>query len=162
MPFLDRSRGLLYDDGVGYLYRVLPASLRVGLPPIGDRWGGFDQAGDAGTRRRLLGRNGRQRREPGDRAHGSPAEDGVQPVPATDPPGRPARTLYFLHVMLPHAPYRLLPSGREYGNAETIDGIQDDAFNAWGKSPCSSTRRSSATCCRSAIRIGCSGRFSDG
>ena len=43
--------------------------------------------------------------------------------------GGPDRSLYFLHLTLPHAPYRLLPSGHEYGNAETIDGIEDDAFD---------------------------------
>ena len=135
VPFLDRSRGLLYDVGVGYLYRVLPASLRVGLPPIGDRWGGFDQAGDAGTRRRLLGAM--------DVNDVNLAIERTDHQPRTEfsrflrliRPNDPGRTLYFLHVMLPHAPYRLLPSGREYGNAETIDGIQDDSFNDWGKSP---------------------------
>jgi phosphoglycerol transferase MdoB-like AlkP superfamily enzyme len=33
--------------------------------------------------------------------------------------------------LLPHAPYRLLLSGHEYGNAETIDGIVDDSYNQW-------------------------------
>ena len=135
VPFLDRSRGLLYDVGVGYLYRVLPASLRVGLPPIGDRWGGFDQSGDAGTRQRLLGAL--------DVNDVNLAIERTDHQPRTEfsrflrliRPSDPGRTLYFLHLMLPHAPYRLLPSGREYGNAETIDGIQDDAFNVWGNSP---------------------------
>jgi hypothetical protein len=134
-PFVNRARGLLYDTTVGYLYRVLPASLRQGLPPIGDRWGGFDDAGDAGTRQRLLGAL--------DVDDVNLAIERADHQPRTEfarfmrmiKPGAPERSLYFLHLMLPHAPYRLLPSGREYGNAETIDGIQDDAFNVWGKSP---------------------------
>jgi Sulfatase len=135
VPFLDRSRGLLYDVGVGFLYRVLPASLRVGLPPIGDRWGGFDESGDAGTRQRLLG--------------ALDVDDVNLAIEATDHQPRTEyrrflrliqprdgdRTLYFLHLLLPHAPYRLLPSGREYGNAETIEGIEDDAFDQWEKAP---------------------------
>ena len=133
-PFANRARGLLYDTTVGYLYRVLPASLREGLPPIGDRWGGFDDAGDAGTRQRLLGAL--------DVDDVNLAIERADHQPRTEfarflrmiTPGAPARTLYFLHLMLPHAPYRLLPSGHEYGNAETIDGIQDDAFNEWAGS----------------------------
>ena len=134
-PLVDRARGLLYDTTVGYLYRVLPAALRQGLPPIGDRWGGFDNSGDAGTRQRLLGAL--------DVNDVNLAIERSDHQPRTEfarflrliRPHAPDRTLYFLHFMLPHAPYRLLPSGREYGNAETIDGIQDDAFNQWSNSP---------------------------
>jgi Sulfatase len=134
-PLVDRARGLLYDTTVGYLYRVLPAALRQGLPPIGDRWGGFDNAGDAGTRQRLLGAL--------DVNDVNLAIERSDHQPRTEfarflrliRPHAPDRTLYFLHFMLPHAPYRLLSSGREYGNAETIDGIQDDAFNQWSDAP---------------------------
>ncbi len=54
---------------------------------------------------------------------------------AGDSARRARRTLHFLHLKLPHAPFRLLPSGREYGNAASIDGILDDAFNDWTSSP---------------------------
>jgi hypothetical protein len=47
----------------------------------------------------------------------------------------PDRTLFFLHLMLPHAPWRLLPSGREYGNAWNIDGMYDDQYNKWSTAP---------------------------
>lgn len=133
-PFANRARGLLYDTTVGYLYRVLPASLRQGLPPIGDRWGGFDDAGDAGTRQRLLGALDVDDVNLAiERADHQPRTEFARFLRQVEP-GAPARTLYFLHLMLPHAPYRLLPSGREYGNAETIDGIQDDSFNEWSGS----------------------------
>jgi hypothetical protein len=126
----DRYRGLFYDVGVAYLYRVLPASLRVELPPIGDRWGGFG----GGTRERLLGAL--------DTHDVNIALDSEDHRPRSEfrrflagiRPGEPRRTLHFLHVKLPHAPFRLLPSGREYGNAISVDGILTDAFNDWAGS----------------------------
>ena len=54
-PSLDRQRGLLYDVSVGYLHGVLPRSLRRGLPPIGERWGGFGEGSDVDVRERVLG-----------------------------------------------------------------------------------------------------------
>ena len=135
MPFLDRSRGLLYDVGVGYLYRVLPASLRVGLPPIGDRWGGFDESRRCRDPPASAGRAGRERRKSRDRGNGSPAEDGVQPLPTNDPSERSGSDTLF--PPRDAAPRAVPPAavGTEYGNAETIDGIQDDSFNVWGRSP---------------------------
>jgi hypothetical protein len=135
VPFLDRARGLLYDSGVGYLYRVLPASLREGLPPIGDRWGGFDQAGDAGTRQRLLGAlDVNDVNLAIERTNHQPRAEFARFLRAMRPTAG-NRSLFFLHLLLPHAPYRLLPSGREYGNAENIDGIRDDSFNEWATAP---------------------------
>jgi hypothetical protein len=126
----DRYRGLFYDVGVAYLYRVLPSSLRVELPPIGDRWGGFG----TGTRERLLGAL--------DTHDVNLALESEDHQPRTEfeqflagiRRGEPRRTLHFLHVKLPHTPFRLLPSGREYGNAISVDGIHTDAFNDWAGS----------------------------
>ena len=133
-PFADRARGLLYDTTVGYLYRMLPASLRHGLPPIGDRWGAFDDAEDVGTRQRLLGAlDVNDVNLAMERADHQPRTEFARFLRLIKA-GGPDRSLYFLHLTLPHAPYRLLPSGHEYGNAETIDGIQDDAFNQWSGS----------------------------
>jgi hypothetical protein len=133
-PLADRYRGLFYDVGVAYLYRVLPRSLRRELPPIGDRWGGFGHD-DEGTRDRLLGAL--------DANDVNLAIDSTDHQPRAEferflrsiRPRATGRELYFLHFMLPHAPWQLLPSGHEYGNAATIDGIHDDAFNNWGASP---------------------------
>ena len=162
VPFVDRSRGLLYDVGVGYLYRVLPASLRVGLPPIGDRWGGFDQAGDAGTRRRLLGAM--------DVNDVNLAIERTDHQPRTEfsrflrliRPNDPGRTLYFLHVMLPTRPTACCRRDASTGTRRRSTGSRTTRSTCGESRPCSSTRRSSATCCRSATRIGCSGRSSNG
>jgi hypothetical protein len=48
------------------------------------------------------------------------------------PASPPARTLEFLHVSVPHATWRTLPSGREYQDPTAIDGIEDDRlYNKW-------------------------------
>ena len=131
VPRADRYRGLFYDTGVAYIYRVLPRALRTELPPIGDRWGGFGDGAGEGARERLLGAL--------DVEDVNIALESEDHKPRTEfeqflgsiRRGEPRRTLHFLHFKLPHAPFRLLPSGREYGNATSIDGILDDAFNDW-------------------------------
>ena len=55
MSVADRQRGLFYDVGVGYLHRILPSSLRGGLPPIGQRWGGFGDGSRIDARELVLG-----------------------------------------------------------------------------------------------------------
>ena len=37
-------------------------------------------------------------------------------------------SLYFVHALLPHSPWRYLPSGRQYGDAIGIDGIANDRW----------------------------------
>ena len=127
-PRADRYRGLFYDTAIGYLYRVLPRSLTLDLPQIGDRWGGFGESG--ALRERLLGAL--------DLGDFDVALDRDEYRPQTDferflasiRAGEPRRSLHFLHTKLPHAPWRFLPSGREYGNAASTDGIKD-SFNFW-------------------------------
>ena len=133
VPWEDRQRGLFYDTAIAYLYRVLPQDMREELPPIGDRWGGFGD--NAGTRERLLGAL--------DLHDVNLALEGEDHQPRTDVQrflrgihrGEPLRTLHVAHLNLPHPPFRLLPSGREYGSAASIDGILDDAFNDWTSEP---------------------------
>ena len=125
----DRYRRLFYDVGVGYLYQVLPRSMERWLPTIGDRWSALDEG--VGTRELLL-----RARDVSDvavafqRAHAAPRGEFARFLEAIESDNQPA-TLYVLHLMLPHSPWRLLPSGREYGNASAIDGIYDTAANRW-------------------------------
>jgi hypothetical protein len=129
-PALDRERGLFYDVGVGYLHRVLPKSMRGDLPPIGDRWGGFGDNGDR-TSQLLLGAT-----DPGDvdlavQRNGTDPRSSFLSFVRSIRAEAPARSLYFEHVELPHTPWRGLPSGRQYGNSDTIDGIYEDSWNQW-------------------------------
>jgi hypothetical protein len=132
-PVLDRERGLLYDVSVGYLHRVLPTSLRGGLPPIGERWGGFGDP-EVDARDLVLGaldNNAVNAVEK--RARGQRMEQFERFLASIGPDdGRPSLT--FEHVILPHTPWAFLPSGKEYGSSGPIDGI-DDSWIRWLSDP---------------------------
>ena len=93
------------DLGVVYGHLLLPPTLRTGLPEVDQTWTGF-----------------RDRRRPGEQAENTERRGLHQDVPRVvdnfllelerHRNRRPA--LYFLHLNLPHVPFRYLPSGREY------------------------------------------------
>jgi Sulfatase len=133
VPLVDRQRGLFYDVYVGYLHRVLPQSLRGGLPPIGERWGGFGDEEEVDVRELVLG------------ALDTNAWDAALATARDNKPaqferflrsvraGHAGRTLLFEHALLPHSPWSLLPSGRAYGSPSIVEGIDDDWIR-WGAS----------------------------
>ena len=134
VPLLDRERGLFYDVSVGYLHRVLPSSLARGLPPIGERWGGFGNNETTDARELVLGALD------GNAWLAALAHAKTQrPTQFADflasldrgKTGRPS--LFFEHALLPHSPWAFLPSGDRYGDAERIEGIKDD-WSQWGPS----------------------------
>jgi len=114
----DDARLLASDLGVVYLHLLLPEELRDGLPPIDDRWANFrgGGAGPALQRRRPLPKKSLGDAFSDDRRL---QFDGF--LEALDP-ADPPRTLYFLHSLLPHRPWAYLPSGRQYGAANTVFG----------------------------------------
>jgi hypothetical protein len=122
-PLRDRLRDLFDDVRIAYLHRVLPRSMTRGLPPVSDRWNGFDDRDLVLTARsadevdRVLTR---PEKPAVDRL-----EQFVSEISSSTQP-----TLHFLHLLLPHTPWRYLPSGRQYGQAELIDGASD-AWNGW-------------------------------
>ena len=96
------------DLGVVYGHLLLPPALRSGLPEVDQTWTGF-----------------RDRRRPGgnpEDPNGGPDHGLRQDVPRvvdrflSEMEGRENRgpALYYLHLNLPHVPFRYLPSGREY------------------------------------------------
>ena len=133
VAFLDRERGLLYDTYVAYLHRVLPGQLRGQLPPIGQRWGGFGSAPGDDVRELVLGAldaddlNAAFARTRGRKA--AQYQEFLQSL--RTPSAR--RDLYFEHSVLPHSPWSFLPSGREYGDALWVEGIESD-WVRWGPS----------------------------
>jgi len=112
---LPRRLSFLFSDlRVAFLHRVLPNSLAEGLPSLGDRWSGFGRdallVADDGRDvfDAVAGRDLSVRRQ---------FNDFLQEFS----PDNSARTLYFVHVALPHSPWRYLPSGHEYLRPATID-----------------------------------------
>ena len=135
--FGKRMRSLVSDVSLVYLHVLLPDDVAARFPAVTETWGNFRQSGDAEKRERKPTRKERKRgrflkdRPPGEFIKDRAAlfEAFVSSIRRTDGP----RTLYFVHVVLPHFPFSYLPSGKEYGNAEkpfgtTRRGWADDPW----------------------------------
>jgi hypothetical protein len=112
-----REHSLFSDAGIVYAHAVLPHDLRERLPSLNGTWMNFAAGGAVEpqesarwfVRARALG----DLRERDEQVRAF--------ITAIEPSPRP--TLYFLHVLLPHHPWRYLPSGREYARATLIPGV---------------------------------------
>ena len=119
-----RVRGLSLDSMIVAAHQVLPPELGGWLPPIDNRWGDFWNV------RVVRGRPDPDA-EPLERtpwtfaltdAREREFDAFLASIESGEPPG-----LHFAHVMLPHMPYRYLPSGRVYGGR----AVYDRASTAW-------------------------------
>jgi hypothetical protein len=104
--FGGQAKSLVEDTGVVYLHELLPPSLAGGIPSIANGWDNFlrDASGhdDPGRIPPALWRS-------------------LQPQP------RP--TLWYVHFMLPHSPWRYLPSGRSYAVRAAPGWGPDEVWN---------------------------------
>jgi hypothetical protein len=128
--FMDRERALLSDASVVYLHVLLPDDLRERLPAVTGTWTDFrgsavdepqgPEAAVVHSKRWLVRANAlRDLRFRGERFRAFEASIGPSPRP----------TLNFLHILLPHHPWRYLPSGRQYATATLIPGLADDVWS---------------------------------
>jgi hypothetical protein len=118
-PFLERISGLVEDVRVAYLRVMLPDSLirRLGLPEIADRWSGFQN-----TERLLTAKSFEDVAKivvNRTRSTQAVADEFVMGL-RRDEPGA---SLHFLHLTLPHQPWRFLPSGRQYDETDRVTGV---------------------------------------
>ena len=67
-------------------------------------------------------------------ARAESAERRLRAIREVAGPDRERPTLFFLHLALPHSPWRFLPSGREYGTVITDDGLHED-WSRWRSEP---------------------------
>ncbi len=97
---------LAVDDlSVVYGHLLLPPALSARLPEIGSAWTGFRRAAvGEQTAERRRGR-GLQQNVPG------LVDDFLERLGER---GERGRSLHYLHLNLPHRPWKYLPSGREY------------------------------------------------
>jgi hypothetical protein len=113
-PFAARLAGVVSDLRVVYLHLVLPEAFTSDLPSIGFKWKGFAEAP----------------RETSRDTHWRFARflDSLEQ--------QPRGALHFIHLVTPHAPWRFLPSGKEYasaGSSATPRGLQQAGSQAvWG------------------------------
>ena len=112
-PFWQRVRSLLSDLKVLYLYFILPADLTTWLPDISQSWKNFVSKPSPGAQPWAV--------------YHSQVDWSNRPglfrefVASIQPSPKP--TLHFLHILLPHAPWVYLPSGKRYTVDEDLRGL---------------------------------------
>jgi Sulfatase len=128
-PFGERMRSLADDLEVVYGHLVLPKTLERKLPSVTETWRGFGDKshGDGQLESTPIVKNVDQV----DAAVGRQMWQDQryvwdQWVAGIAPSERP--TLYALHALLPHYPWRFLPSGKQYGNSLGMEGLDNDRW----------------------------------
>jgi hypothetical protein len=122
-------RPLFTDAMVVYLHIVMPADLAARwLPPLGDRWAGFgdedgerrpeDTGGSDPVRSWLRSALVERRDEHEGDQFSSFLRDALEPAGGKPP-------FSYMHVQLPHPPWRYLPNGQTYPTGGTTPGYRD-------------------------------------
>ncbi|MEE9543532.1 MAG: sulfatase-like hydrolase/transferase, partial [Thermodesulfobacteriota bacterium] len=111
--FLERISPVFFDLYILYLHMVAPPGIAAGLPEIGFAWEGFGAKEDEDPEAIGTTRNSK--------------EMYLEFVESIDKSDRPA--FNFIHILLPHNPWRFYPSGAYYGGfgsgTRGIDGLVD-------------------------------------
>ena len=116
-PAHQRLLALVSDVRVAYLHRVLPESLAAGLPAVGDRWSGL-------ARERVRAMSEVRFRDVFADATETGAHEFETFLSEFTRAEAPS-TLHFVHVLLPHNPWRRLPSGRTYEASFELEGVRE-------------------------------------
>jgi hypothetical protein len=107
-------KSLFSDLSLVYLHIILPRRYASNLQPINQSWGDFASNADTGrSDRRLNSKN--------------PDVHLLKFLNSIQPAKRPG--LHFIHAKAPHAPWFLLPSGKNYGS-QTYEGM-NLVFEKW-------------------------------
>ena len=109
--FETRLWTLLVDLSIAYCHILAPADFDHLLPPIDQKWKNF--AGE-----NLYPSGGQWAVERDQYRRQGPLQF-IASIRADDP----QPTLYFLHCLLPHEPFQLLPSGKYYGHTQNLTGL---------------------------------------
>ena len=127
--FKHRIFNMFGDLSVVFLHLILPLDYTKNLPVINQGWNNFINADEGLANDDAFKEAWKQRRADAfkmDRPalfrkfiNAIPAGDAQQP------------SLNYLHILLPHAPYQYLPSGRSYGR-HPIMGLQEENRDKWG------------------------------
>jgi hypothetical protein len=113
-PAAGRIETLASDVGILTGHMILPPDLAASLPPVDEGWGFFGgvDAADPATTRPPPDERGEAWVDPG-----PGTESFISRIRASERP-----TLYFKHALLPHTPWRYLPSGQEYPQSLPVPG----------------------------------------
>ena len=104
---------LLIDLSIACYHILAPKEFRHLVPPIDRSWKDFLAESLHSGGRWILERDRDRRQGPLRFITSIRAED-------------PQPTLYFLHCLLPHEPFRILPSGKYYGHSQNVTGLLGD------------------------------------
>lgn len=128
---------LFADTAVAYAHLWLPAQWRLHLPPINQNWQGFlERAGQADGADIVQPDAAQLHREFRWHTRGSEFMAFLDQFDGRQPGG-----VYYFHSLLPHAPWVMLPDGRNYAFAERSGGVfgvrlnRDTRFpsSQWGR-----------------------------
>ena len=129
--FADRMTSLGEDLSVVFLHVLLPRELTTDLPSVTETWMDFGKEHvdvSAGARPIAVRNDADIDRTVGRQLWADQRTQFEQYALTIEEPRKP--TLFFMHAMLPHSPWRFLPSGRQYAESLGIDGIANDR---WGE-----------------------------
>ena len=129
--FADRMSSLYHDLAVVYGHVVLPSGVSRKLPSVTETWQDFGKEhadADDGGKQLAVKNDADVDRAVGEELWADQRASVERYIDTIEPTDEP--TLFVVHEMLPHSPWRFLPSGRQYADALGIDGIADDK---WGE-----------------------------
>ena len=135
--FADRITSLADDLEVVYGHLVLPKRLEAHLPAVTNTWQNFSGAehdDTAALKRTNLALQGAGdvNREIGRQMWQDQRFIWDRWVAGLAPKSKP--TLYMMHALMPHYPWRYLPDGKQYGSSLGIDGLDSDG-DTWTTDP---------------------------
>jgi hypothetical protein len=131
-PFLDRLGSMTEDVGLVYAHVVAPPDIEADLPSVSETWGSF--GGDGGA---TSGEVGASDAAPDPRQSKQAVLSNLQAdrnakfdAWIAGIRNRPRPSLNFKHALLPHVPWRYLPTGQQYntGSTDPIPGLSRQSY----------------------------------
>lgn len=132
-PFLDRLGSMTEDVGLVYAHVVAPPDIEADLPSVSETWGDFGgEGGDAGVSGEV---------EVSDEPTAKQGKKATLAALKSDRNEkfdawiaairkRPRPSLNFKHALLPHVPWKYLPTGQQYNTAagDPIPGLSRQSY----------------------------------
>lgn len=127
----DTSRQLLLDLSAVYGHMALPAKFNHWLPPLGHKWGGFVKAANTQAVKdeyKVLESEVRQALR--DNLDSDRTRDMNVFLESLAPWTQGKPPLHFLHILVPHRPWRYYPSGTMYtgGKEGRVPGLDREGI----------------------------------
>jgi hypothetical protein len=136
-PFLDRLGSMTEDVGLVYAHVVAPPDAEADLPSVSETWGSFGGDGGGGEGDGASGEVSASDAEPDPKQSKQAVLSSLQAdrnakfdawIAGIRNGARPS--LNFKHALLPHVPWRYLPTGQQYntGSTDPIPGLSRQSY----------------------------------